>query len=59
MMNEQNENPINGQSESRDQETLAKEAQRLADSIEQALDQADSEGGKWKQEFEKLWAHRC
>lgn len=55
MMNERNKNPINGQSESHDQQTLTNEAQKLADSIEQALDQADSEGGKWKQEFEKLW----
>ncbi len=55
MMNEQNQNPINGQAESRDQQNLAKETQRLADSIEQALDQADSEGSKWKQQFQKEW----
>ena len=61
MMNEQNENPINGQSESddidlgHDQQGVTQEAQRVADSIVQALDRTDSEGGKWKQEFEKLW----
>lgn len=61
MMNEQNENPINGQSESGDidlgydQQGVTEEAQRVADSIVQALDRTDSEGGKWKQRFEKKW----
>jgi hypothetical protein len=61
MMNEQNENPINGQSESddidlgHDQQGVTEEAQRVADSIVQALDRTDSEGGKWKQRFEKKW----
>ena len=61
MMNVQNENLINGQSESddidlgHDQQGVTEEAQRVADSIVQALDRTDSEGGKWKQRFEKKW----
>lgn len=54
-MNEQNLNPINGQSERHGQQTLTNEAQRLVDSIEQALEQTDSDGAKWKQQFEKKW----
>ena len=55
MMNEQNLNPFNGQSERHGQQTLTNEAQRLVDSIEQALEQTDSDGAKWKQQFEKKW----
>ena len=61
MMNVQNENLVNGQSESddidlgHDQQGVTEEAQRVADSIVQALDRTDSEGGKWKQRFEKKW----
>ena len=54
-MNEQNPNPINGQSESHGQQTLTNEAQRLVGSIEQALEQTDSDGAKWKQQLEKKW----
>lgn len=61
MMREQNKKKINGQSVSgdinrgHDQQGATEDAQGLADSMVQALDQADSEGGKWKQRFEKEW----